>query len=530
VKPEEERRDIRSHVRSTWYQADRRNPEALDGGCAVGRPIRSKSGLGYWQSFAVRGVSLVASLVGDVVAGILAGMNTAALSPCERIDLAVAGGRERLDALRTKLVSQGDVVSPAGRQRTIDVFGEPLAPRQVVERICGDVRGQGLAALLDYTRRIDRAEVTADTLFVAPAALAAAHAGVEPAFLATVRRIRARVARFQEALLARDVSVPLAGGGSLRQRYLPLDRVGVCVPGGAAAYPSTLLMTVVPAQVAGVREIVVVAPPTPFGADNPHVLATCHELGITTVVRAGGAQAVAALAYGVAGLPRVDKIVGPGNLFVALAKKQVYGDVDIDSIAGPSEIVIVADDAGRPACIAADMLAQAEHSPGSAILLTASATLADAVTAALARQLATLEREDLTRDSLTRFGAIVVTRSDDESAALADELAAEHLSIDTRDPEATLARIRHAGAAFLGPFSPVAAGDYAAGPSHVLPTGGTARFAAGLSANAFLRGGSVIHLTEADLCDLAADIALLADTEGLTAHRRSVTARGLDIP
>ena len=469
----------------------------------------------------------MASLARDVVAGILGGMNmdTASLAPCERIDLAAADGRARLDALRAKLVSQGDVVSPAGRQRTIDVFGEPLAPRQVVERICRDVREQGLAALLDYTRRIDCAEVTADTLFVAPEALAAAHAGAEPAFLATVRRIRARVARFQEALLARDVRVPLAGGGSLRQRYLPLDRIGVCVPGGAAAYPSTLLMTVVPAQVAGVREIVVVAPPTPFGADNPHVLATCHELGVATVVRAGGAQAVAALAYGVTGLPRVDKIVGPGNLFVALAKKQVYGDVDIDSIAGPSEIVIVADDAGQPACIAADMLAQAEHSPGSAILLTASATLADAVTAALARQLATLERKDLTRDSLTRFGAIVVTRSDEESAALADELAAEHLSIDTRDPEATLARIRHAGAAFLGPLSPVAAGDYAAGPSHVLPTGGTARFAAGLSANAFLRGGSVIHLTEADLRDLAADIALLADTEGLTAHRRSVTAR-----
>jgi len=448
-----------------------------------------------------------------------------ASGPCQRIDLAEPDGRVRLEALRDRLGSQGDVISPASRQRTIDVFGEPLTPRQVVAKICEDVRQQGLAALLDYTRRIDRAEVTPAALFVPRDALAAAHAAANPAFLAAVRRIRDRVRRFQEAVLARDVTVPLAGGGSLRQRYVPLGRIGVCVPGGAAAYPSTLLMTVVPAQVAGVPEIVVVAPPTPFGADNPHVLATCHELGVTTVVRAGGAQAVAALAYGVAGLPRVDKIVGPGNLFVALAKEYVFGDVAIDSIAGPSEIVIVADEAARPEFIAADMLAQAEHSPGSAILLTASPALADRVAAALAAQLTVLERADLTRDSLERFAGIVITRSDEESADLAHELAPEHLSIDTRDPEAALARIRHVGAAFLGPYSPVAAGDYAAGPSHVLPTGGTARFAAGLSANDFVRGGSVITLAAADLAELAADIETIADVEGLTAHRRSVTTR-----
>ncbi|MEI8226846.1 MAG: histidinol dehydrogenase [Planctomycetota bacterium] len=444
---------------------------------------------------------------------------------CERIDLGSDGGLGRLDALRTKLVSQGEMVSPAGRQRTIDVFGEPLTPRQVVERICSDVRSTGLAALLDYTRRIDGVNVSRENLFVTADSLAAAHAAVGSEFLAAVKRIRQRVERFQQAVLVRDVEVPLPGGGILRQRYLPLDRIGVCVPGGAAAYPSTLLMTVVPAQVAGVREIVVVAPPTKFGSENIHVLATCHELGVTTVVRAGGAQAVAAMAYGVEGLTRVDKIVGPGNLFVALAKEHVYGDVSIDSIAGPSEIVIVADEAGNPEYIAADMLAQAEHSPGSAILLTASVALADQVSAALERRVAVLERGDLTRDSLARFGAIVVTRSDEESAQLADELAAEHLSVDTADPEATLTKIRHAGAAFLGPYSPVAAGDYAAGPSHVLPTGGTARFAAGLSANEFLRGGSVIRLAQQDLIAIAADIKTLADTEGLTAHRRSVETR-----
>jgi histidinol dehydrogenase len=243
------------------------------------------------------------------------------------------------------------------------------------------------------------------------------------------------------------------------------------------------------------------------------------------VVRAGGAQAVAALAYGVEGLPRVDTIVGPGNLFVALAKEYVFGDVAIDSIAGPSEIVIVADETARPASVAADMLAQAEHSPGSAILLTPCRPLAEAVADALTEQLAVLERADLTRDSLERFAGIVLTTSLEEATGLADELAAEHLSIDTADPEATLGQIRHAGAAFLGPFSPVAAGDYAAGPSHVLPTGATARFAAGLSANTFLRGGSVIRLSAADLADMADDIRTLADVEGLTAHRRSVEVR-----
>jgi histidinol dehydrogenase len=449
----------------------------------------------------------------------------AASALCRRIDLSVAGGRDELDALRRMLASQGDLVSPAGRQRTIDVFGSPLTPRQVVERICTDVRERGLEAVLEYSRRIDGGTPTRESLFVAPETLAAAHAETDARFLAAVRRIRDRVARFQEAILARDVTVPLPGGGSLGQRYVPLDRVGVCVPGGAAAYPSTLLMTVVPAQVAGVPEIVVVAPPTRFGAENRHVLATCHELGITTVMRAGGAQAVAAMAYGIEGLPRVDIIVGPGNLFVALAKEFVFGDVAIDSIAGPSEIVVVADAAANAEFIAADMLAQAEHSPGSAILLTASSPLADRVAESLAQRVAVLERADLTRDSLQRFGAIVLTRSDDESADLANDLAPEHLSIDTRDPHATLARIRHAGAAFLGPWSPVAAGDYAAGPSHVLPTGGTARFAAGLSANHFLRSGSVINLAREDLAEMAADITLLADVEGLTAHRRSVDVR-----
>jgi histidinol dehydrogenase len=311
----------------------------------------------------------------------------------------------------------------------------------------------------------------------------------------------------------------------LRQRYLPLSRVGICVPGGAASYPSTVLMTAVPAQAAGVKQLAIVAPPTKFGAYNVDLLATCHELGITEVYRLGGAQGVAALAYGVESIPKVDKIVGPGNLFVALAKRHVFGDVDIDSIAGPSEVVVVADETARPDFTAADLIAQAEHAPGSGILITWHAPLIDAVADELQKQTAHLSRGDLARQSLQQFGALILARNADEACALADEIAPEHLHIAAANAEALLEKIPHAGAAFLGHFSPVAAGDYAAGPSHVLPTGGTARFAAGLTANDFLRGGSVIALNEKGLTALAEDIRCLADKEGLTAHKASIDVR-----
>ena len=245
--------------------------------------------------------------------------------------------------LRRRLSPEGDVVSEAGRKRTIEVFGQPLSPVQVVERICRDVRQKGLAAVLDYSARIDKASLTPETIRVPREELARAHAEADPQLIEAVRRVRERICRFQEAILHHDVRVEMPGG-CLIERYWPLDRVGICVPGGAAAYPSTVLMTAVPAQVAGVKQLAIVAPPTRFGAFNPDLLATCHELGIDEVYRLGGAQAVAALAYGAEGVPRVDKIVGPGNLFVALAKKYVFGDVDIDSIAGPSEVVVIVDD------------------------------------------------------------------------------------------------------------------------------------------------------------------------------------------
>jgi len=430
-----------------------------------------------------------------------------------------------LSGLREKLSPRGDIVSERGRQRTIEVFGEPLTPQQVVEKICGDVGRDGLDAVLRYSERLDGAQLTSATIRVSEAEIEAAHGQASAEFLATVRRIRDNILEFQKAILHQDVEVRRPGGVTLRQRYVPLKRIGVCVPGGAAAYPSTVLMTTVPAMAAGVKEIAIVAPPTSFGANNPDVLATCRELGVDEVYRVGGAQAVAALAYGVDGIPQVDKIVGPGNLFVALAKRHVYGEVDIDSIAGPSEVVVIADPSTRPDFTAADLLSQAEHAPGASILITWSPEVLEATAAELQRQVAQLSREELTVQSLQDFGALILVRDENEACAIADSIAPEHLHIATDNAESLLAKIHNAGATFLGNYTPVALGDYAAGPSHVLPTSGTARWASGLSANDFLRAGSVIAYTKAGMEKVADDVRLMADKEGLTAHRASVDVR-----
>lgn len=459
------------------------------------------------------------------------------------IDCTKDSAEELFESLRQKLSPRGDVVSEAGRQRTIALFGEPLTPQQVVERICGDVRRGGLPVVLDYTKKLDRKELTRETLRVTSAEFDAAFAAADPEFLKTLSRIRDNIVEFQSKLLnqtvtlAKEFVVPPSGGMQppkggttnvcieLRQRYLPLKRVGICIPGGAAAYPSTLLMTAVPAQVAGVKEIAVVAPPTEFGSYNRDLLAACKLLGITEVYRIGGAQAVAALAFGVEGLPRVDKIVGPGNLFVALAKKFVYGEVDIDSIAGPSEVIVLADSTARADFIASDLISQAEHSPGSGVLITWHAPLIAAVKVELEKQLAQLPRGDLARQSLEDYGALILARDEDEACHLTDLLATEHLHISTANPDGILAKVQNAGAIFLGHHTPVAVGDYVAGPSHVLPTGGTARFANGLCANDFLKRSSVISYNAPALANAADDIRRMAAVEGLTAHSASVDIR-----
>jgi histidinol dehydrogenase len=431
----------------------------------------------------------------------------------------------QLTELRQQLTLQADIVSPRGRQLTEAVFGEALAPARVVERICSDVRSRGLEALLYYTEQLDGVRLVRGTLRVGTKELAEAHAAAEPAFLETLRRVRQNVLGFQLGLIHGDAVLSVPGSHELRLHYRPMRRVGICVPGGAAAYPSTLVMTVVPAQAAGVREVAVVMPPTPSGAYNRDLLATCYELGVREVYRVGGAQAVAALAWGVDGLPAVDMIVGPGNIFVTLAKKHVFGQVAIDCLAGPSEIVVLADETALPTFVAADLLAQAEHDPATSILITWHEPLIAEVLVALARQLKTLPRATQARTCLERFGALVLARSPQEAIDWVNRIGPEHVHLQTHDPESLLPAIENAGAIFLGHYSPVALGDYAAGPSHVLPTGGTARFASGLSANDFLRRSSVLSYTRAGLEHLAADVRLLAGKEGLTAHAASVDVR-----
>src|SRR3954451_2051587 len=442
-----------------------------------------------------------------------------------RIDCANDDARGAILGLRKQLSPKGNVVSPQGRARTLAAFGEELTPQQVVERICADVQCRGLDAVLEYTARLDGVTLDPAAVRVSRDELHEAFRAADPAYLRTLRRVRDNILAFQTGILNRDASLKHGANSELRLRYRPLRRVGVCIPGGAAAYPSSLLMTVVPAQAAGVEEIAVVVPPTPFGGYNTDLLAACHALGVVEVHRIGGAQAVAALAYGVAGLPAVDKIVGPGNLFVALAKRQVYGEVDIDSIAGPSEVVLIADWTADPRYVAADLISQAEHSPGASVLITWEPDLIDRVADALAQQLDHLSRGDLARESLERFGALILVRDEDEAVTLTNLIAPEHLHVSTSDPDRLAARLTNAGAIFLGHDTPVAVGDYAAGPSHVLPTGGTARWASGLSSNDFLKRTSLIWVNRDGLAALAPEVRLLADKEGLTAHRYSVDVR-----
>jgi histidinol dehydrogenase len=442
-----------------------------------------------------------------------------------RIRCGTDGSAAALASLREQLSSAGNVVSARGKALTEKVFGEPLPPGRVVERICEDVRRRGAAALFHYTEQFDRARLDRDTLRVTTSEMALAHAAADPAFLETIRRVRQNVLAFQSGIVHRNAVLSVAGKHELRLRYRPMHRVGVLIPGGAAAYPSTVLMTVCPAQAAGVKELAVVMPPTPTGAYNLDLLAVCHELGVSEVYRVGGAQAVAALAYGVEGMPAVDMIVGPGNLFVALAKRQVYGQVAIDCIAGPSEVVVLVDDSASPAVVAAELIAQAEHSPGASILVTRHATLADSVDSELNRQLAGLERGELAREALERFGALILVRGDDEAVEVVNHLAPEHVQVTARNADRLADRIDNAGAIFVGAWTPVALGDYAAGPSHVLPTGGTARFASGLSANDFLRRSSVVSFTRDGLAAIADDVRCLAHKEGLTGHAASVDIR-----
>jgi len=394
-----------------------------------------------------------------------------------------------------------------------------------VSAIIADVRARGDAALIDYTARFDRLTLTADRLRITGAEIDAALSAVPAALADALDLAATRIESFHRMQLPADLRTTDEAGLTLGMRWNALDAVGLYVPGGKAAYPSSVLMNAIPARVAGVARIAMCVP-TPDGVLNPLVLAAAHRAGVSEIYRVGGAQAVAALAYGTASIAPVDRIVGPGNAYVAEAKRQVFGRVGIDSIAGPSEVVVLADASADPRRVAVDLLAQAEHDEAAqAILITDSPDLADAVAAAVAAELPTLPRAAIAGASWKAHGAIILVRDWTEAIDCVNQLAPEHLELLLPDPEAVFARVRHAGAAFLGNFCPEAVGDYVAGPNHVLPTGRTARFASGLSVFDFLKRTTWIAAGRDALARVGPAAVALAEAEGLQAHARSIALR-----
>ncbi|MBJ6724860.1 histidinol dehydrogenase [Geomesophilobacter sediminis] len=395
----------------------------------------------------------------------------------------------------------------------------------VVLDIISAVRSRGDEALLEYTRRFDRLECAAAGLEVTQADFDRAFAQVEPQDLAALKLAVERVARFHEKQKQQSWISTEEPDIMVGQKVTPLSKVGIYVPGGKASYPSSVIMNAVPAKVAGVGEIVMVAP-TPGGEANPHVLVAAKLAGVDRVFRIGGAQAVAALAYGTATVPRVDKITGPGNIYVATAKKLVFGQVGIDMIAGPSEILVINDGSGNAAHIAADLLSQAEHDElASSVLITTSRTFAEAVAEEVERQLKILPREGIARKSWESFGVIIVAGNLAEAISFSNRIAPEHLELAVENPFEILPLITNAGAIFMGHYTPEASGDYLAGPNHTLPTGGTARFFSPLSVDDFVKKSSIIHFTQGGLQRVGNEIVRIAGLEGLDAHARSVSLR-----
>lgn len=393
---------------------------------------------------------------------------------------------------------------------------------KTVKRIIDDVRRNGDRALLKYTKRFDRIDLKSPRL--SPERIEEAAKKADKKVIKALKVAERRIRRFHERQRERSWHFK-EDGGLLGQIIRPLERVGVYVPGGSAAYPSTVLMNVIPAQVAGVKEIVVITP-TPDGILNPYVMAAIRMLGIQEVYSVGGAQGISALAFGTETIKRVDKIVGPGNIYVALAKKMVFGVVDIDMIAGPSEILVIADEDARPEFVASDLLSQAEHDPfASAILITDSEALATKVKGEIKDQLKGLKRREIATRSLRRFGAIIITDNLEEAAEIANRVAPEHLELMVRNPRGLLPYIKNAGAIFMGMWTPEPIGDYVAGPNHTLPTGGTARFSSPLGVYDFIKRSSLLEFNKKGFLRLAGYVEDIAEIEGLEAHANSIRVR-----
>ncbi len=413
-------------------------------------------------------------------------------------------------------------VSAEMKRRIKDVFGEDLTPEAAVARIIAEVNEKGDAALLDFSRRIDGVEFK--SLQVSKKEIEAARKKVDKGLLSALELAGERVRSFHLAQLRHSFKEFMEGG--LGQLLCPLERVGIYVPGGTACYPSTVLMTAIPARVAGVKEIILVTPPGRWGAIPAPTLAAADIAGVDQVFRVGGAQAIAALAIGTESIPKVDKICGPGNIFVTLAKKMVFGAVAIEGLAGPTETMILADDSANPALCAAELLAQAEHDVlSTAILITTSVDLADEVNKEVERQLKGLKRADIASQSLAKRGGIIVAANMNRAIDMVNLYAPEHLSLMVRDAASYVNRVRSAGTIFVGESSSETLGDYVAGPSHVIPTGGTARFSSPLGVGDFFKLTTVINVSREDLEALGPAAVAIAKAEGLTAHARAVEAR-----
>lgn len=442
------------------------------------------------------------------------------------LDAGAPEGASRLQALSSRVAALEDRESSASRERTLRAFGEMLPPAEVVRRIVREVRERGDEAVAEFSEKLDGVRVPPAELRVPEGELDRALDRAPRRFLKAARRAAANIRAFQQRLLPEDVAPRRLGGLALGARWTPVERAACYVPGGQASYPSSVLMNAIPAQVAGVERVVLAMPPGREGAANPLTLAAAALIGCREVYRVGGAQAIAAFAFGTESIPKVDVIAGPGNLFVMLAKREVFGCVNVDLFAGPSEVLVVADGSADPAGAAADLLSQAEHDAmASAILVTPDREFARAVRSALLAMLDGHPRRAIAEESLRRYGLALVVRDLDEAARVAGAIAPEHLELLCRRPEALAAKVKHAGAIFLGEWAPESLGDYAAGPSHTLPTGGTARFMSGLSPLSFMKRTSLIGATRRGLSSLLPTIEALAEAEGLASHAESARVR-----
>ena len=395
-----------------------------------------------------------------------------------------------------------------------------------VDEILNKVKTEGDAALFAYTKEFDKTEISADTIKVTEEEIKEAYEAVDPALIDVIRKALVNIRSYHEKQRQNSWFTSETNGTMLGQKVTALERVGVYVPGGKAVYPSSVLMNIVPAKVAGVDQIVMTTPPGKDGKVTPVTLVAAHLAGASEVVKVGGAQAIAALAYGTESIPKVDKIVGPGNIFVALAKKTVYGHVSIDSVAGPSEILVLADETANPRYVAADLLSQAEHDElASAILVTTSRELAEQVSKEVDTFVASLSRKEIISKSLENYGYLLIADNMDEAIDVVNEIASEHLEIITKNPFDTMTRVKNAGAMFLGEYSSEPLGDYFAGPNHVLPTNGTAKFFSPLSVDDFIKKSSVISYSREALEEAHEDIIKFAKAEHLTAHANSIAVR-----